>query len=355
MAKLSIIVPIYYIEQYLRKCVDSLLNQDLDNYEIILVDDGSPDECPQICDSYTEAYDNIRVIHRNNGGLSAARNSGIEVAQGEYLMFVDSDDYIEPNVLGGLFAQIERDNLDVLRFDYRNVRIVDAMHSEYEVFQPYKNPHEVDKRQDVVDGVTYLNERMGYRCYAWQFILRRELIYKNNFEIGNHKSDNANLKLETLNHKSEDSVLFAEGIHFEDVDWLPRMMLKAKRVGCTQTLAYNYFWREGSITLTQGNKDKIRKNLDDRMAIIANYSELRSQNPSCHWLRNMQSSMIVGVLTTVAQEFYAERREYIKKLREWDVCPLAVVDQGRTYERRAWIINLLGPRLYCALMRLRGK
>lgn len=344
--KLSIIVPIYNVAPYLRKCVDSLLAQDFEDYEIILVDDGSTDESGTICDEYYTLYTihhtpNIQVIHQPNAGLSAARNAGIKCANGTYLMFVDSDDYIEPNVLSGLMAQVERDNLDVLRFDYRNVRIVDAMHSEYEAFQPYKNPHEVDKRHDVVDGVTYLNERMGYSCYAWQFIFRRDLIVSTPYTI-HSTPENGNC-------------LFTEGIHFEDVDWLPRMMLKVKRVGSTQAVVYNYFWREGSITLTQGNKDKIRKNLDDRMAIIANYSEFCSLNPSCLWLRNMQSSMVAGVLTTVAQEFYAERKKYIKKLRDWAVFPLAITNQGWTYERRAWIINLFGPRLYCALMYLRGK
>ena len=120
--KLSIIVPIYNVAPYLRKCVDSLLTQDISDYEIILVDDGSPDECPQICDEYVEKYDSIRVVHQENEGLSAARNSGVKVAQGDYIMFVDSDDYLQPNVLGALMEQVERDNLDVLRFRYQNVR-----------------------------------------------------------------------------------------------------------------------------------------------------------------------------------------------------------------------------------------
>ena len=134
MVKLSIIVPIFNVEQYLRKCVDSLLAQDLPSseYEIILVDDESPDACPQICDDYAAAHENIRVVHRKNGGLSAARNSGIEVAQGENIMFVDSDDYIEPNVLKGLLSQVERDNLDVLRYRLQYVN------PQYEVYNPYK-------------------------------------------------------------------------------------------------------------------------------------------------------------------------------------------------------------------------
>ena len=148
MIKLSIIVPIYGVEHYLRKCVDSLLAQDLasSEYEIILVDDESPDACPQICDEYARLMnervneltnERIKVIHRKNGGLSAARNSGINVAQGEYLMFVDSDDYLEPNVLGSLLKRMEEQRLDVLRYNYYNVRIAES--GQYEVFEPHKN------------------------------------------------------------------------------------------------------------------------------------------------------------------------------------------------------------------------
>ena len=350
MIKLSIIVPVYNVEQYLRKCVDSLLAQDISDYEIILVDDGSTDFCPSICDEYARMNElenervrelektNIKVIHRENGGLSAARNSGIEVARGKYVMFVDSDDYIEPNVLGGLMEKVEREQLDVLRYDYRNVRIVDSRKSiddrEYEVFEPNKTPHKVDRRTDVVDGVTYLNERMGYGCYAWQFILRCDIIYPS-----------------TLNNQH--STLFTEGIHFEDVDWLPRMILKAKKVGSTQMVVYNYFWREGSITLTQGNKDKIKKNLNDRMYIIAKYSELRKQHSECTWLKNMQSSMAAGVMTTIAREFYRERINYIKMLCELKVFPLAIADQGMTYAKRARMINILGAKAYCMIMHIR--
>ena len=147
MKRLSIIVPVYGVEQYLRKCVDSLLNQDIPSseYEIILVDDGGHDQCPQICDEYAAAHKNIRVVHRANGGLSAARNSGILDARGEYLCFVDSDDYWESNVLGKLMEQVEQEQLDVLRYNYRNVRVVDATNLEYEVFEPNKQAHKADQ------------------------------------------------------------------------------------------------------------------------------------------------------------------------------------------------------------------
>lgn len=339
--KLSFIVPVYNVAPYLRKCVDSLLAQDIPSseYEIILIDDGSPDACPQICDEYAATYENIRVIHQKNGGLSAARNSGIEAARGEYLCFVDSDDYWQPNVLSGLMAQVERDNLDVLRFDYQNVRL--TPNGAYEVFEPNKTPRYIDHKNEIVDGETYLNTRMGYACYAVMFILHRDLIISTP---------------DTLHHTLlKSDCLFTTGIHFEDVDWLPRMMLKAKRVNSTPTIVYNYLWREGSITLTQGNKDKIKKNVEDQMCIIEKYSAFIGDHPQCHWLRNMQSSMACGVLTTVAREFYLERKVYINRLREWNVFPLVIADQGKTYTHRAILINLFGPTIFCTIMNLRKK
>lgn len=330
MLKLSVIVPVYNVAPYLRKCVDSLLTQDLaaEEYEIILVDDGSTDGSGQICDELANKP-SIRVIHQANGGLSAARNAGLAVAEGKYVQFVDSDDYLEPNILGGLIAQCERENLDVLRFDYQNVRLLDAERLEYEVFEPNKYPHQVDKRTDVTDGETYLNERMGYACYAVMFIVKRCLLVSD------------------LVHSS---IFFTEGIHFEDVDWTPRMLLAAKRVNCAQTIVYNYLVREGSITKTGTNVAKKRKNIEDSMQVVERLAELYSKHPNCRWLRNMQSSMACGVLTSVARDFYSERKAYIRRMRELHVFPLAIADQGKTYLRRAKMVNLLGAKLYCWLI-----
>jgi glycosyltransferase involved in cell wall biosynthesis len=94
--KLSIIIPVYRVEDTLNRCVESVLNQNLDDFEVILVDDGSPDKCPQMCDDWAKKDAHIQVIHKPNGGLSDARNAGIDIAQGDYLTFVDSDDYVEP-------------------------------------------------------------------------------------------------------------------------------------------------------------------------------------------------------------------------------------------------------------------
>lgn len=368
MIKLSFIVPIYNVAPYLRKCVDSLLAQDYDNYEIILVDDGSTDNSGAICDEYASIHHTsnithqtcpIRVFHQPNAGLSAARNAGIKCAEGKYLCFVDSDDYWEENVLGGLMAQVERENLDVLRFDYQNVRIVkiDEIRDKsdiYEVFEPNKTPRYIDRKNEIVDGVTFLNTRMGYACYAVMFILRREMLI--NDQPSNITHQTLLEEQHTSNfthHTSENNALFTVGIHFEDVDWLPRMMLRAERVNSSQTIVYNYLVRQGSITKTQGDKTKVRKNLEDRMKIIEKYSEYIDQNPQCKWLKNMQSSMAEGVITTVAREFYAERNEYIKRLKGISVFPFSIDNQGSTFARRAHLINILGLHMYCAITHLR--
>lgn len=334
--KLSIIIPVYNVAPYVRKCVESVLAQDLDpkEYEIILVDDGSTDGSGEICDKLVrckmhDAQCTIHVLHQENQGLSAARNAGIAVAQGKYVQFVDSDDYLEPNVLGGLVEQMEREELDVLRFDYQNVRISSqcTMHNaqlensdeaKYEVFEPNKTPRKVDTCTAIVDGETYLNTRMGYACYAVQFMIRRTLL---------------------------DGCLFTQGIHFEDVEWTPRMVLRAKRMNATAMVVYNYLMREGSITKVV-DSNKMRKNLDDKFVVIDTLSQLLVRYPTCQWLRNMRSVLAEGVVTTVATHFYGERKRYIAQLRAQNVFPLSLHQLSKTYLRRAVLINV-NPKLYC--------
>ena len=116
--RLSIIVPVYNVEKYIERCLLSLLNQDIpkSEYEIIVVNDGTPDNSADIAQSIADKNENIIVIHRENGGLSAARNTGMEHVHGEYVMFVDSDDYIEPNVLASIFKSANSGNVDMLAF-----------------------------------------------------------------------------------------------------------------------------------------------------------------------------------------------------------------------------------------------
>ena len=113
----SVVIPVYNVEKYLAECVDSVMNQSYSDYEIILVDDGATDSSGQMCDAYALRDSRIRVIHQANGGLSAARNTGLDAAQGEYIYFLDSDDYIELHSLADLIALAQKENADVVFFD----------------------------------------------------------------------------------------------------------------------------------------------------------------------------------------------------------------------------------------------
>lgn len=120
MNKISVIVPIYKVENYLDRCLDSLVNQTYKNLEIILVDDGSPDKCPQMCDEWVKKDKRIKVIHKENGGVSSARNSGLEKATGDYIAFVDADDFIEKTMYEKLINSVTQEKSDIAlcRFSY---------------------------------------------------------------------------------------------------------------------------------------------------------------------------------------------------------------------------------------------
>ncbi|MCR5050542.1 MAG: glycosyltransferase [Paludibacteraceae bacterium] len=322
MTKLSIIVPIYGVEQYLRKCVDSLLAQDLPSseYEIILVDDESPDACPQICEEYAAQRCNISVVHRENGGLSAARNSGIEVAKGAYLMFVDSDDFIEPNVLSMLVEQIERDHLDVLRYKHQ---YVDANGLPY---NPYKSdPYgRHNYSAEVTDGISFLNTRFGTTCYAWAFVVRRELF---------------------------EDCIFTPGIYFEDTDWTPRMLIKAKRVASTNRVVYNYLLtRQGSIT-NATNRAKQKKVLNDKMRLVGELHRqadvLASQGKEHSWFGRMTADLVISIIGMLSTDFYAERKDYLARLKQYQVYPL------RSGKPKARLINI-SPRLAVELLHMKN-
>lgn len=119
--KVSIILPIYNVEDYLEKCVDSVRNQTYKNLEIILVDDGAKDSCPQICDRLAQEDKRIKVIHKENGGLSSARNEGYKAADGDYLMYIDSDDVIKPDIVERCIIRAQQEKADMVIFGYEKV------------------------------------------------------------------------------------------------------------------------------------------------------------------------------------------------------------------------------------------
>ena len=113
---ISVIVPVYGVEKYLHRCIESILCQTYSNFELILVDDGSPDNCPKICDEYARKDSRIKVIHKKNGGQSSARNAGLDICRGEYIYFCDSDDWIESNLLERALKKIKDEKADMVRF-----------------------------------------------------------------------------------------------------------------------------------------------------------------------------------------------------------------------------------------------
>ena len=327
--KLSIVVPIYNVAPYLRKCVDSLITQDISDYEIILVDDGSTDNSGAIADEILNTHSQspiancqIKVVHQLNGGLSAARNSGIKIAQSDYILFVDSDDYLQPNCLGDLIAQAEIDELDVLRFRYQNVD------EKGEVFAPYKDMTNYNDYSSIpTDGLSFLNERMGTQCYAVQFILRRELALQEQF---------------------------TPDIYFEDTDWTPRMLLRAKRVASTDLVVYNYLWREGSITLCQKDIAKQRKQLQDKMGLLVRLNQWGNTVADRRWFGSMISSLVVNIVGMLAGSFYAERREYIKQIKSLGILPISIFHIAPRAKRKVRMINL-SLRLAIELLHIKNK
>ena len=320
--KLSIVVPIYNVEQYLSKCVESLLHQDLrsEEYEIILVDDGSPDHCGEICDDYASRFANVKVLHRVNGGLSAARNSGIDAACGKYLQFVDSDDYLESNVLQTIVTKMETDCLDILRFNYQNVN------EKYEVFEPNRiSKPFVDYRDQLCDGPSFLTERLGYGCYAWQFVIRRELL---------------------------DSCRFKEGIYFEDTEWTPRLLSKASRVTSTDLMTYNYLMREGSITQSV-DESKKRKVLEDKLLLIDSLKEQMEQAGDMRWYEGMIAQTAISTIGYICDNYYLKRRDYMSQLKAKKIFPMSCYQSTSAAARKIKISNV-SPRLLCFLLHVKG-
>lgn len=146
MPTISVIVPVYKVEPYIRKCVDSILGQTFSDIQVILVDDGSPDQCGKICDEYAKQDNRVEVIHKENGGLSDARNAGIPYAKGEYIIFLDSDDYIENDMFEYMYTRIKDSGADM------------ATCGLYEV---YKDRIETSKGR----GGFCLHRRRGFSLY----------------------------------------------------------------------------------------------------------------------------------------------------------------------------------------------
>ena len=238
--KLSIIIPVYNVEKYLETCVKSVLPLKSE-LEILLVDDGSTDQSGRICDSLAEKDDRIRVIHKENGGLSDARNVGIENSTGDYLMFLDSDDFLDTKEAERLITQITNETEIILGL-YREFYEDTAKFKKEDcsVFLQNKGIFQTDAFLDIIPND-------GKSCYltAWRFIVKREFIVKNN-------------------------LYFYEGIYHEDEEWVPRLLMNSNNVTVTDCFFYNYRQaRKGSITANIKPK-----HVWDSLTILKHHSDL---------------------------------------------------------------------------------
>lgn len=175
---ISIIVPIYKVEKYLSKCVNSILNQTYKDLEIILVDDGSPDNCPHMCDAFAEKDSRIKVIHKQNGGLMSARQAGLRIATGEYVGFVDGDDWIEPEMYMHFYNAVEKYHPDIIvsefYFDFGNKKNV----SRQKLSKPFYNKQEMI--EDIYPVMLFQQPYYNFGIYpcCWSKIYKKELLEK---------------------------------------------------------------------------------------------------------------------------------------------------------------------------------
>ena len=239
MPKVSVIVPIYNVEKYLKKCLDSLVNQTLDDIEIILVNDGSKDNSKQIAEKFANDYPNkIIYLEKENGGLSSARNYGLKHAKGDYISFVDSDDYVSKNLYKNLLEYMDNDydmvKFKIIKVDINNNTFIENSSLKFE-----------NKTGEEAFNILYKEDVMTET--AWAYLYKRTFWQENNFE-------------------------FMKGMYHEDFGLIPLVLLKAKKVASTDVIGYYYVQSDNSIT-RNANIEKKRKMSMDLLTFYDNMVE----------------------------------------------------------------------------------
>ena len=212
----SVIIPVYNVENYLRECVDSILSQTFTDFEIILVDDGSKDNSGAICDEYAANDNRIKVIHKENGGQSTARNTGFKEAMGEYVFFIDSDDFVTYNRFFEEVKELSKNNADIIAYRYRKYYSLENTKSIGTPFLKTEYKEIADCLSDMVKTDTFF-------CSCWTKVIKRSLLTKNN-------------------------VLFDENLCCEDMDWYYSVLEYAEKIAVLDKECINYRQRENSVT-----------------------------------------------------------------------------------------------------------
>lgn len=240
---ISIIIPIYNVEAYLEKCIDSIIAQDYTPLEIILVDDGATDRSREICDKYAKRYENITVLHKKNGGLSSARNAGMGLMQGEYISFVDSDDYIAPDMISTLYTDLTQNNADISCISFLNIF-----------------PDRIVKNTNLTEKII-LSKKKALECFLFNGYLTPcacGKLYKR--ELWNN-------------------IKFPDGRLFEDQLTIYKILDLAEKVVFNPDPKYFYLKREGSIGHSKFNKktyDLYQAINEEYDFIVRKYPELKA-------------------------------------------------------------------------------
>ena len=231
-------VPVYRVEATLDRCVESVLGQDIHDYELILVEDGSPDNSPEKCDEWAKRDKHIKVIHKANGGLSDARNAGLDIAQGDYITFVDSDDYLSHGTLReNMIILAEHPEFDLIEYPI----LVHAGSNKESLFHPQFHVYN--------DMNSYLLEGEAFRhTYACNKIFRRELFNDLRFPIVPA---------------------------FEDAHILPRILDRCKTIATTEQGLYYYAWNDNGITVT-ADGNKVQSLLDAYITLLQRFKAIDS-------------------------------------------------------------------------------
>ena len=243
MPKYSFVIPVYQVEEYLDECVASILKQTYQDYEIILVDDGSKDKSGEMCDAYASEHENIRVIHQKNAGLSASRNTGVKQAAGEYIIFLDSDDYWDDAEGLRKIDELIQLDVDIVAFASKNY-FLDSFRFEND---RYEYPDELNS----LDPKTCLHS-----------LIRQDLL-----------NLSAAKKVIRKNFFVENGLFFQEGIRSEDIEWGIRLANCLPKYQFLNEKLYVYRHRSGSISRTVGEK-----HLKDYLGIIRKYVHYEYQN-----------------------------------------------------------------------------
>ena len=297
--KFSIIVPVYNVEAYLQQCLESLQTQDYQDYEVACVNDGSTDKSREILAEWELKWPQMKVIDRENGGLSAARNTGLKKAIGDYVVFVDSDDWVEPMMLSRLAAELNGE--DMLCFACRRTDNgkIDVLEAEQGNGWDYYNRHALEHREVAFVCV-------WQRCYRRKFLLDNEL-------------------------------WFREGLLHEDNQFTPRVCLKAQRVKVIPDVLYNYRVRPGSIMTTRGLRSK------ESLILIANELSALYKQES-----HIEKTVIYQVLTQCYQMAFVnsthEEDAQLSSLVDWDCYHCVSCTKSR--HRLQYLAMRVSPRLF---------